>query len=256
MSPLCSSSHQAHCHWRSRPTLLQPQFTSHSLPSPPEWPSLLWVAVEGPQGQGQTAAPTVAVTRPISVFVFAQLSPLFMLLPSPSTLSSFLVLPPLSLFPSSTFLHLCILSFAPVFLLPLLFQTVFARDFSFVPAPPSPSLSVLLPGSISVSVSPCFTLHPFSCDCQSLSSVLSVSPPTSSLLPFPGLVSLNPLPRSLLCPCLSVSVCLSLLSLSHFSVPPPPAISVSLDSLYACLSLSAPTLCCLPVIAYSWEKCE
>lgn len=68
--PLLSSGHQVHCHPGPGPTSPQPRFSAPPF-LPVEWPGLLWVAVEGPRVRVRPAAPTAAVTRFISVFVFA-----------------------------------------------------------------------------------------------------------------------------------------------------------------------------------------
>lgn len=189
--PLLSSGHQVHCHLGTSPTSPQPRFSAP--------PSLLACGMArppvggcgGPRVRVRLAAPTMAVTRPISVFVFAQLSLssrgflfLLFLFPHPF-LSRSSAIPPLTL---SACTPLTLLS------LPCLSRTPFLLPIS----PPLPHLCSTVPPYPSVSLFPvscalavparhclfCFSVFPSFPSC-SLPPTLYLSAPHQSLL-IPG----------------------------------------------------------------------
>lgn len=152
--PLLFSGHQVHCHLGTGPTspqVLSPSLLACGMARP------LWVAVEGPRDRVRPAAPTMAVTRPISVFVFAQLSLssrgflfLLFLFPHPF-LSCSSIIPPLAL-------SACSLSdsSSP----PCLSQTLFLSPISsplphLCPTEPSLPLVSLFPVSCALAVPAC-----------------------------------------------------------------------------------------------------
>lgn len=208
-----------------QPALLQARCPSHSLPPPSGAPPPAGGCRGGPGDRARPAAPATAVTRPISV-LFLHTSPSLLVASfsfpfSPLPFSRHPQLACTCAFsPLAPSLH-PLLCFAPS--PPLLFFCASPLGLFLSVSPPGPSLSVCL-----------FTLCPFSCDCQSLASLLCVSFHLFSAS-FPGLVCLNPPPNSPL----SSSVCPSSPCLTSLS--PCPAIPVSLT---LCLSLPPPSAAC------------
>lgn len=200
---------------------------------PPHWsgPASCGWLKRGPEDRARPAAPTMAVTRSISCFCFCTI------LPFPHTNFSSCPAFSVSLLPTS-----------PPPLCPLVFVFLLS----------CPACFFLLPLLLPLSTINFVSLPPSFLTSWAHLSVCCLSFPLPDVPVFPSLFSpffylffpswplcLSPPARF----SVSLFICLFLLSLSHLGTLPAPSTLPS-------LSLSALALCCLPVIAYSWEKCE
>lgn len=203
--PLLSSSHPAHCHLRSWPDL------SPDTPFlPTEWSSLLWVAAEGPQGQGQASSTHHGSNQTHFCFCFCTTLPLFMLLP----LSSVLVFSSLPGCPPP----------------PGLFHLSIPSSFLFF---------LPLPGLISVPIQPSLCPPPpHMCHCLCIINYLSLSRPLCSVSSHASLLPSLPCLSHFAPSCFSLSFFFSLLTALSLCLSP--SISLSLSSP---LSVPPPAAC-------------